>query len=342
MRHSNTINFILQRRFLVSNNASISNLDISSFNRGKKNFQKRIFSNFLFSKLFILYFFSVLYLFSLHICVSKDNAFSELQLNKVYDRKLAEHIPEKGEDSKKTKTNFDINEDKKSQSIYGSPGMSELNKSVKHNHDGMSELKKKEILEESDRIEKKNDKVRDNMDKRKMNDEMGKQKIQNEGCAISLGNRSSELHYQLCESEINERIQNLDDVPSIEDIYILWWQVRGDQRNNFFQIIDYLKKLFKSLTNKYNFDESFLNKEYNKWYRGVLYEFINMEANDNKNFYSLYKRESWTREKFKDFIDRNILVWNNYKISIKNKWENILTEDFINEEQKRTDNSQQG
>ncbi|CRG97163.1 Plasmodium exported protein (PHIST), unknown function [Plasmodium gallinaceum] len=342
MRHSNTINFILQRRFLVSSNASISNLDVSSFNRGKKNFQKRIFSNFLFSKLFILYFFSVLYLFSLHICVSKDNAFSELQLNKVYNRKLAEHIPEKGEDSKQKKTNFDINEDEKLQSNYRSSIKSELNQSDKHNHEVMSESKKKQILEESDRIEKKNDNVHAKMDKREMNDEMGKQKIQNEGCAISLGKRSSELNYQMCEDEIIERIQNLDNNPSIEDIYILWWQVRGDQRNNFLEIIEYLKYIFYSLTNKYNFEECFIKKEWNKWYHGVLSDLINMETIDNKNFYSIYKKETWTREKFKDFIDKNILVWKNHKMSTKKKWENILTDDFINEEKKRADNSQQG
>ncbi|CRG97399.1 Plasmodium exported protein (PHIST), unknown function [Plasmodium gallinaceum] len=328
MRLTNTINFILPQRFLVSNNASISNLDISSFNGEKKNFQKRIFSNFLFSRLFILYFFSFLYLFLLNICVSKDNAFSGLELNKVYDRKLAEHIRKRGEDSEQQKTNFHINKDEKSHSNYASSVRSEQNQSDKQNHEKKSDLKKKEILEESDRIEKKNDKVHDKMDKRKMNDEMGKQEIQNEGCAISLGNRSSELHYQLSENEINERIKNLGDIPSLQDIYILWWQVRGDQRRNFLVIGYYLEKLFKSLMKTHKFDQRFLKKEWNKWYHGLLNDLIAMETKDNKNFYSLLKKESWTREKFEDFIDTNILEWKNHKINTRKKWESTLTEDF--------------
>ncbi|CRG85805.1 Plasmodium exported protein (PHIST), unknown function [Plasmodium relictum] len=359
MGFSNTLNLFLKRRFLASNNTNVKNEFVSSLNRKGKNFQKRNFSNFAFSKLFIYFCLSLFYLLLLNICISKRNIISDLQLSNGYSRKLTECICKKKkkksvqlrsscsnsvcleENGQGEKSDDEVNgQSKEGEEEEEEEVNSQSKEEEEEEEEEVNSQSKKEEEEEVNSQSKKEEEKEVNSQSKEEEDEVngqskeGEDDIDTESGKVNSQKKNnkeknSELFEQLSEEEIDEMLDGLDDIPNIQDVYILWWQHRGSQRNYFLDLMSELSDLYNSLVDMYNYNKKNLEKEWKKWYLGLLKDLTDKETEDNKTFYSLTNQGGLTREGLGSFINENKEEWKDHKENTRNKWKDIITTDFM-------------
>ncbi|SBT76211.1 Plasmodium exported protein (PHISTb), unknown function [Plasmodium ovale] len=307
----NKFNTISHRLCLKANSRNDKNCDeMISFDSGKRNCEKRSMFRIMFRKNLIISVLVALYIF-LQVSDLKQSHKSIRNLAQKEERSNNLRNENNNIDLKK-KTNADINGKNSINHILlctklvdSSTGLELCFKENEEEECEGSDVKMHEIL------------LDENLSDRK------KKKLHN-----PFGYQCSSIDDKLNDTEVDKMINELDNFPSKESLYRIWWNVFRNERIKYENVNKDLLNISKKFQKKYRSNGQFTRKQFQKCQHITSTGMFNKEYEILNLFYRWINKESLTSAEFKKFVGCTRNNYKNFLLDTKKECVQLMEEAF--------------
>ncbi|SPJ12414.1 Plasmodium exported protein (PHISTb), unknown function [Plasmodium sp. DRC-Itaito] len=145
-----------------------------------------------------------------------------------------------------------------------------------------------------------------------------------------FGYEYSELHDIMTDEEIDKEVGNLMDYlyTNKEKVYNLWWQIMNNERDKYVMIMKNLYNFFLELKKKYNVDDTFAEKQWNKCKNKVRKNRLNYEKSVNTTFLNWCNSVFLRKDDYQKLIKENRLRWKELSIKTEKTCRNNMVQAF--------------
>lgn len=144
-----------------------------------------------------------------------------------------------------------------------------------------------------------------------------------------------DLNHEITEEDLTEMVRSLDNIPSINDILHIWWQLREVERHKFAMMQYRLMKYIGHLTNTYDLLEDFAKDLWVAYSKYIATKLEKKENFYNKVFYSFIKREAVTKHALECFLSDCVKSFHQYMLYLNKKCQDRIACDVIEKENMR-------
>ncbi|SOV22088.1 EMP1-trafficking protein [Plasmodium sp. DRC-Itaito] len=138
-----------------------------------------------------------------------------------------------------------------------------------------------------------------------------------------------DLNNEITEENLTEMVRSLDNIPTINDILHIWWQLREVERHKFAMMQYRLMKYIGHLTNTYDLNEDFAKDLWVAYSKYITTKLEKKENFYNKVFYSFIKRDAVTRHALECFLSDCIKSFHQYIIYLNKKCQDRIAVEVI-------------
>ncbi|KYN93289.1 exported protein (PHISTb) [Plasmodium gaboni] len=148
-----------------------------------------------------------------------------------------------------------------------------------------------------------------------------------------FGYEYSELYDNMTDEEIDKAVSELMEYlnNSKEKVYNLWWQIMKNEKVKYVMIMKNLYSFFLKLKNKYNFDDTFSEKQWNKCKDKVKQNRLNYEKDVNMTFLNWLNSKILRKDDYQKFIKAKRLNWKELSIKTEKACRNDMLQAFDEE-----------